>query len=268
MGQFDSETDAALAQLNYEALSETPGGEFAEIIGYLLMLVGTGGLWAVTGEASNLALKVRRLAGASYASNLVYAISAVRNDLATLYEQYENLRSRVDSLGSDPRFADAIAALALRAMHTSVKERLKRLARIVANGVKNDDLVPEGLDDMMRAAAELSNVDVAVLEFISSKQLELVSPGYKDAIYGWPDAWLREVQMRWQAALRERGKAFAQGEFNAGQWRSSLARLHSLGFVTPVQTNPTTNSPGEEPYGLLPLGQGFLERLQEIAVGR
>jgi hypothetical protein len=35
MEQYDSETDAALSQLNYEALSETPRGEFAEVIGDL-----------------------------------------------------------------------------------------------------------------------------------------------------------------------------------------------------------------------------------------
>lgn len=33
MGQFDSETNAALTQLNWEEISKTPGGEFAEIIG-------------------------------------------------------------------------------------------------------------------------------------------------------------------------------------------------------------------------------------------
>src|ERR1035437_1301181 len=119
MGQFDTETDAALTQLNYEALSEVPGGEFVEIIGDLLKLIGTGGLWGLTGGISNLALKVRKLAGASYASNLIYAITAVRNDLATLYERYDNLHERIEALPTNPKFAEAISALALRAMHTS-----------------------------------------------------------------------------------------------------------------------------------------------------
>jgi hypothetical protein len=49
-------------------------------------------------------------------------------------------------------------------MHTSVKDRLKRLARIVVNGVKEGDLEPESLDDMMRAATELSEPDIRLLK--------------------------------------------------------------------------------------------------------
>jgi hypothetical protein len=74
------------------------------------------------------------LAGASYASNLIYAIMAVRNDLNWLYDKCEALRARIDALPSDPCFATAISALALGAMHTSVESRLKRLARIVVTG--------------------------------------------------------------------------------------------------------------------------------------
>jgi hypothetical protein len=164
MGQFDLETDAALGQINFEELSTIPGGEFAEIIGDLLKLVGGGGPLGVAGGISNLLLKVRKLAGASYGSNLIYTITAVRNDLATLYERYGDLRERIDSLRTDPKFAEAISALALQAMHTSVKDRLKRLARIVVNGVKEGDLEPESLDDMMRAATELSEPDIRLLK--------------------------------------------------------------------------------------------------------
>jgi hypothetical protein len=164
MGQFDLETDAALGQINFEELSTIPGGEFAEIIGDLLKLVGGGGPLGVAGGISNLLLKVRKLAGASYGSNLIYTITAVRNDLATLYERYGDLRERIDSLRTDPKFAEAISALALQAMHTSVKDRLKRLARIVVNGVKEGDLEPESLDDMMRAATELSEPDISLLK--------------------------------------------------------------------------------------------------------
>ena len=164
MSQFDLETDAALAQINFEELATTPGGEFAEIIGDLLKLVGGGGPLGVAGGIFNLLLKVRKLAGASYGSNLIYTITAVRNDLATLYERYGDLRERIDSLRTDPKFAEAISALALQAMHTSVKDRLKRLARIVVNGVKEGDLEPESLDDMMRAATELSEPDIRLLK--------------------------------------------------------------------------------------------------------
>ena len=118
MGQFDLQTDAALGQINYDELSKTPGGEFAEIAGDLLKLIGARGPWSVAGGAVGLSQKIRALAGAGYASNLIYAITAVRNDLADLYSKHADLRERIESLPNNPKFADAIAALALRAMQT------------------------------------------------------------------------------------------------------------------------------------------------------
>lgn len=255
MGQFDLETDAALAQLNWEELSKTPGGEFAEIIGDLLMLVGTGGLWAVVGGASNLLQKIRKLAGASYASNLIYAITAVRNDLATLYAGHENLRGRIEALPNDPRFAEAIAALALRAMQTSVKDRLKRLARIVVNGVKEDDLEPESLDDMMRAAVELKDADILLLGKICVSQRSLLQQQRgRDTTY-----WFGELQRVW-------GEFVRSGALDASKhlvYRSLFSRLESSGLIQKFREISTAGV-GLELYALLEEGLRFYERIQEI----
>ena len=255
MGQFDTETDATLTQLNYEALSETPGGEFVEIISDLLKLIGSGGLWGLAGGASNLLLKVRKLAGASYTSNLIYVITAVRNDLTTLYERDEKLRNRIESLHSDPKFAEAISALALRAMHTSVKDRLKRLARIVVNGVKENDLEPESLDDMMRAAVELKAVDIDLLRMIYDQQFRLLQYGYLSY------EWSQQIAANWSmhfSQLDSRQHTTTRG---------SLARLQSLGLIAPVETMMTRDgSIAHQPFGLLFEGKKFYERLQEIAV--
>lgn len=256
MGQFDLETDAALNQLENEALSEVPGAEFAEIIGDLLMLVGTGGLWAVAGGASNLVMKVRRLAGASYASNLIYTITAVRNDLRTLYERNEGLRKRIESLQADPKFAGAISALALRAMQTSVKDRLKRLARIVANGVKEDDLEPESLDDMMRAAVELKDADIVLLGKIYESQKSLLKQSMLN-----PSNWFGNVQSYWDEFVKS-------GALDASKhlvYRSSFSRLESHGLIQKFR-EISTAAVGLEPYALLEEGLKFHERLQEIAV--
>ena len=59
-------------------------------------------------------------------------------------------------------------------MHTSVKDRLKRLARIVVNGVKEDDLEPESLMTLMRAAAELKDADIVLLGKICDWQESLI----------------------------------------------------------------------------------------------
>jgi hypothetical protein len=255
MGQFDLETAAASTQLEFEELSSTPGGEFAEIIGDLLKLIGAGGPFGLAGGVLNLVLKVRKLAGASYASNLIYAITAVRNDLKTLYDRNENLRGRIESLGSDPKFAEAIAALALRAMQTSVKDRLKRLARIVVNGVKDDDLEPESIDDMMRAAVELRGIDIQLLKKLYDAQSGLLS-SHKSL----SSEWSQQVAYGWSNSFSFLDSPDAQGA------RGSLVRLQASGLIQEVRTMMTpTGRMGTQPFGLLPEGKKFYERLQEIA---
>lgn len=233
MGQFDSRTDAALSQLNWEELSKTPGGEFVEIIGDLISLIGVAGPLAFAGGASNLLLKVRKLAGASYTSNLIFAITAVRDDLKALFESHEELRGRIEALPADPKFAEAISALALRAMHTSVKSRLKRLARIVVNGVREDDLEPESLDDMMRAATELSEPDITLLKDIYDRR-----PNSMD--------------------MNEADK----GRTDIAERMGSVAKLQAVAFV---QLRTPGLDTGANIVVLLPQGKKFYESLQEIA---
>ncbi len=253
MGQFDLETDAALAQLDFEEISKTPGGEFAEIIGDLLMLIGTGGLCSAAGGASNLLRKIRGLAGASYASNLIYVITAVRDDLADLYQRHEVLRGRIDSLRTDPKFAEAISALALRAMQTSVKDRLKRLARIVVNAVRQDDLDPEGLDDMMRAAVELSESDIFLLGRIYKLQVHVI----RDSTSSDSDR-LKRITSDWTARTKLKTE---NGGIELSKCRGSVARLQAQAFV---QLRTPGFDAGAEIVVLLEDGAKFYERLQEI----
>jgi hypothetical protein len=256
MGQFDLKTSAALTQLEFEELSKTPGGEFAEVIGDLISLTGVAGPFALAGGASNLFLKVRRLAGASYGSNLIYTISAVRDDLVTLSEGHEELRGRIASLPTDPKFAEAISAVALRAMHTSVKDRLRRLARLIVNGVKADDLEVESLDDMMRAAVELKDADIVLLGKIHGSQGALLRQQRINA-----GNWFGDVQSYWNDFVNS-------GALDASKhllYRSSFSRLESHGLIQKFREISTAGV-GLEPYALLEEGMKFYERLQDLAV--
>jgi hypothetical protein len=141
-----------------------------------------------------------------------------------------------------------------------VKDRLKRLARIVVNGVKEDDLEPEGLDDMMRAAVDLKNRDILALEFVCLHQSEAMKKAEK-----WPNEWLMEVQKSWQSSVFERGVAWQKTNSDDLGWKSALSRLQAFGFIVAIPTNLTTNSPGNEPYAIVPEGVNFLQRLKEIA---
>jgi hypothetical protein len=260
MGQFDSATDAALKQLNFEEISKTPGGEFAEIIGDLIALSGVSGPLAIAGAASNLLLRIRGLAGASYASNLIFAIEAVGEDLKSLRETQAELRSRIDALPTNPRFAEAIAALALRAMHTSVKDRLRRLARIVVNGLKEDDLEQESLDDMMRAAAELTERDVNVLGLIYKIQKHLFSPHELNRDYG---SRINAIHSLWESHWKSEERPSYQG-MNGMNLNGSFARLQSAGLIVSIGTTSVLRGPTMHDYELLPAGKKFYERLQEI----
>lgn len=261
MGQFGLETDAALAQVNWEESSKTPGGEFAEIIGDLIALTGVAGPLAIAGGTSNLLLKIRRLAGASYTSNLIYTVTAVRNDLADLYAKHAESRNRIESLQTDPAFAEAIAALALRAMHTSVKQRLERLARIVVNGVKDDDLESRSLDDMLRAAAELKDADIKLLGEIYEMQRPFMRT------QGWIDKpiaqkW-NELASYWQKYWNENEDRYAG--LHGMMLMGSFARLESLGMIAPGPNRSSASSPVAQCYFLLPEGARFYARLQEIS---
>jgi DNA-binding transcriptional MerR regulator len=187
------------------------------------------------------------------------ALNPVERVLLEHGTSIDEIKSRLNSQD----FKDDMASASLQALRTTQSNRLKRLALILANGVREDDLGPESLDDMMRAAVELKEIDVKVLQFISSRQESLLA-GAEKAVDGWPHAWLDKVQRLWQESLRERGTLYAPGKFNGSEWRSSLSRLHSFGFIIPVQPNMTTNSLGEEPFGLLLDGRKFLDRLSEI----
>lgn len=255
MGQSDSATDAGLAQLNFEEISKIPGGEFVEIISDLMALTGIAGPLAAAGAASSLLLKIRGLAGASYASNLIFAITAVSEDLKTLRESHAGLRERFDALSTDPRFAEAVSALALRAMHTSVKDRLRRLARIVVNGVKEDDLEPESLDDMMRAAVELRETDIVLLGSVYRWQNQILSEKGMN-----PDKWFGDIQ-------RAHTQLVESGVLNPAEhlrYRSSYSRLESAGLVQAMPAITNTYGVGYELYALLIDGKKFYERLQEI----
>lgn len=260
MGQFDSRTDAALSQLNFEEIEKTPGGEWAEIIGSLLSLCAVKGPFTAVFSAANLLQKIRGLAGASYASNLIFVVMALRDDLKDLYESHQELRAHIENLPNEPRFAEAVASAALRAMQTSVKDRLKRLARIVANGVAEDDLEPESLDDMMRAAVELKFQDIDVLGEIYTMQKKMFDSAELQRQRNertnnlqriWQDWWNQNVQKY----VGLRGVAF----------NGSCVRLHSLGLIAPLEGRSHAAQPTSSNYELLWEGKIFHERLQEIA---
>jgi hypothetical protein len=179
------------------------------------------------------------------------ALNRVENFLKDHGTAIDEIKRR---LGSE-ELRNAMAIASLQALRTTQQDRLKRLALILANGVKDDDLTSESTDDMMRAAVELQDADITLLGQIYTNQLSMM----ENQKYS-PSDWSQNIGYRWVQDF---------------QWldspqhlssRASLARLQASGLITQVETNIVRNGLiAHQPFGLLSDGKKFYERLQKIA---
>jgi hypothetical protein len=159
----------------------------------------------------------------------------------------DEIKSRLNS----QEFKDDMASASLQALRTTQGDRLKRLALILANGVKEADLETENTDDMMRAAVELRDSDILILQVLYEDQAPLF--GYEElggdyAVAKVHDSWDRLV---------------ASDALNLVRDRSSLARLQSHGLIQ--QDFESRYGNNALSYIMLREGKKFYERLQEIA---
>jgi hypothetical protein len=190
---------------------------------------------------------------ATLAENLDHLGEATEAAISRVEKNLEAQGVRIDEierrLNSNELF-EGIKSATLQAQRTKDKKRLERMALILANGVAENDLDPESLDDMMRAAAELRDADVALLGEVCISQDSLLQQSH-DTYY------FTELQQVWDQFVQnlDRSKHL--------RYRSSLSRLESHGLIQKFRVN-TFASAVPDPYALLEEGQKFFERLQEI----
>ncbi len=166
------------------------------------------------------------------------------------HAELERFRATIKS----EAFTDYLAIAVLHTQRTKQKSRLERMARILANGVAANDVEPENLDDMMRAAAELKDADVQLLGRICDSQRSLLKQRGLN-----PTNWFGQVQSYWNDFVNS-------GALDASKhlvYRSSFSRLESHGLIQKFR-EISTASVGFEHYALLEEGLRFYERLQEI----
>jgi DNA-binding transcriptional MerR regulator len=179
------------------------------------------------------------------------ALNRVERVLLEHGTSIDEIKSR---LGSQ-EFRDDMASASLQALRTAQGDRLKRLALILANGVKENDLEPEGMDDMMRAAVELKDTDIVLLGKIYDSQKSLLKQRGLN-----PSNWFGQIQTYWNEFIDS-------GALDASKhlaYRSSFSRLESHGLIQKFREISTVGV-GLEHYALLEEGLKFYERLQEIA---
>jgi DNA-binding transcriptional MerR regulator len=177
------------------------------------------------------------------------ALSRVENVLREHGTSIDEIKRRLES----EDLKSAMASASLQALRTTQKDRLVRLSLVLANGLKENDLKPESTDDMMRAAVELKDIDLQVLNTVLDQQRKTttLSLSTVDGIINQPiEVW---------RPLNQSGFFTAE---NHMEILTSLERLKSLGFCAEVQTM----TPSWLPRALVtPLGEIFLKRVREIA---
>jgi DNA-binding transcriptional MerR regulator len=177
------------------------------------------------------------------------ALIRVEQALSLHGTSIDEIKARIES----QNFKDGMASAALQALRTTQKERLKRMAQILANGVQDGDLESEGLDDMMRAAVELKESDILLLNKIYESQ---------NPMFGWsnlnPQTWHSGIQDVWRKFV----DSHKLDSLLHLSYRSSLSRLQSAGMIQKIEVGHF--GVGHEPYALLKEGKKFRERLQQI----
>lgn len=182
------------------------------------------------------------------------ALSRVEKNLDAQGVRIEEIERRLHS----DELLEGIKTATLQAQRTKDKKRLERMALILANGVAENNLEPESLDDMMRAAVELKDSDIALLGKICKSQGPLLREKGLT-----PTNWFGQVPWYWDQFIESE----AIDPSMHLVYRSSLSRLESHGLIQKFR-EISTASVGLEHYALLKEGLEFFERLQEIGTSR
>ncbi|AEU36317.1 hypothetical protein [Granulicella mallensis] len=259
MGQFDSPAEAALTRLKSEDLGESPvigsvgnvTGIGAKILELLVPMPGFSGL-------NDIVTGLMGLAARKDLENLTYFGEAIIDDIRRLYRLGEEQRKRTESVLASTEFQVAVENATLYIVRTNLKTRLKRLANVITNAMREDDLDPEALDDMMRLAVTLTEADVVVLGIVYEMQKDMLSP---ENLSKQPGQRTSELTSTWQRWWTRHGNNYHG--LTALGFKNSCARLLAAGLVGPLPRS-YVGSPNANDLELLMDGLRFYERLQEL----
>jgi hypothetical protein len=272
---FDNEIAAANRQRrNDEESRSTVGRAIGELISgaspavAVASAIGSGsggnaGLAIAGGIIGGLGIAdwFRKLGSSKFAENLETlgeatedALNRVEKNLQDQGVAIDEIRKRIES----DEFREGMASASLQALRTTQESRLRRMAEILATGVEKDELRPDLTDGLMRAAAELQDSDIELLKKIYEAQAGLLSSRQR-----LTSDWGQQVALGWANRF---------GFLDSENWlgaRSSLARLQSMGFIQDVRTNMvSTGELRTQPFGLLPEGKKFIERIHYSSAQR
>lgn len=238
MGMYDDEVSADNVMRKFESLSRSPADSVLEVTCELFGL--------------SVLSRFRQLGYSTVSENVDFLAAATQGEFSRVWEKFKSEGSRIDEFErviNGPEFAAALRSSILQTQRTAQKDRLKTIARLLANGVVANDLEPEGFDDMARAAVELKSWDIQILHDVLNIDNQLAGGG-ADLFMGWQNYW------------SEFGSKYPGR--TPGSVAGALGRLESFGFVTGEQGTSLANHPVAALHRITGDGRRFLERIQEI----
>ena len=264
---FDSEVAADNQMREYDKLLQSAADEAVSKAGDALSVVApVSGLPIIGGIAKwlGLAACIRRLGVPTVEENLDFLGSATEAELSRVERKLEAQGKSIDEIQSrmaSAEFKEAIAAAVLQTQRTNQKTRLSRMALLIANGFAANELEPEKIDDMMRAAVELKDVDIRLLGDVYTMQSPFMGT------QNWIDKPIGEkwniLSGYWQKYWDENKSRYLG--LSGMKLMGSFARLESLGMIAPGPNRSSSSSPVAQCYFLLPDGARFYEWLQDSA---
>jgi hypothetical protein len=177
------------------------------------------------------------------------AILRVERALDDSQAKIADISLRIES----QEFRDAMASAALQTLRSTQKEKLKRIALILANGIAKNDVKPETIDDMTRAAVELSSWDVQMLRDIYKLEQDFLgwTPPQQGVLFRiWQEYWNTFNDRYSGRTLQSAGGA--------------LSRLASFGFIYPAEGTSLARSPVSSLYRISEEGKRFVERIHNF----
>lgn len=252
MSQFDGELAALQHQRKMEAISVSPT---AAVLGSLADIADKfgmpgAGLFAQALKSGQTPVEkiVEQIEIGAYSQ--IVRIEKRQNDHeAQCDQQFNDFQERLQSVEAQNAYFSAI----LHGLRTSDPKKQLRLGALTINCIYTNDTQPESLDDMMRAAVELKEVDIKFLERIYESQIRtLRSSELTDA------KRMEEMTKNWPNELT----APTGRERVISGYRMSVARLQAHAFV---QFRTPGLDIGGELVFLLEDGAKFFEMMRDIA---
>jgi hypothetical protein len=249
MGFPENEVAADNQQRELEELNKTPGGKIVTAVKNAISLVPGAGPVA---NAIGLSKIMMEMGVSTVEENVAFLGEATAAALVRIERNLDRQGVTVREIAerySRPEFAASLEAAILQTQRTRQRARLGRLASILANSVEVDDINPDTIDDLARAAVELTDWDVQLLSDV--RECESTYTDTSGYLFMWWQEYWRNFPLKYPNRT-------------LGSAAGSLGRLQSFGFIYGAEGTSEVASPVSVHHRLSEDGERFLRRIEAL----